>query len=311
MRALRFHTFGGPEVLRVERVPEPPAPGAGWARVEVHAAGVNFADTERRRGLYLADQPLPAISGFEGAGVITACAQTRWLGRRVAFLAPESCADQCNVDLARVVPLPEALSYVEGAAFPVQGLTAWHVLHTAGRVRRGDVVCVTAGAGGVGLLAIQLARAAGAHVVAVISSELKRGAVTRAGAHEVIIGFDAKAVGRTVTLLLDSVGRDAFEFAFEVLEPFGRWVHFGSSSGPPPPVPLERLLDSSLSVSGWWLRTPHPTDVWSLGVEALTNAIAERTLALTFQALPLARAAEAHAELESRRSIGKLVLTLR
>ena len=76
MRALRFHGFGGPEVLRVEQVPEPSAPGAGWARVEVHAAGVNSADTERRRGLYLADQPLPSISGFEGAGVITACAET-------------------------------------------------------------------------------------------------------------------------------------------------------------------------------------------------------------------------------------------
>lgn len=311
MRALVFRRFGGPEVLRVEDVPVPAAPAPGFARVEVHASGVNFADTERRRGLYLSNEPLPAISGFEGAGVITACADSRWLGQRVAFLASGSAAEVCVVDLSRVLPLPESLSFVEGAAFPVQGLTAWHVLHTVGQVKAGDVVCVTAAAGGVGLLAIQLARAVDAHVIALVSSREKAHVAMEAGAHEVVIGFDAKAVGQRVDLVLDSVGGDALEFAFSVLRPFGRWVHFGSASGAAPHVPMERLLESSLTISGWWLRTPHSPEVWARGVEAVTRAVNDRTLRLLVRAMPLERAAEAHASLESRRSTGKFVLTLR
>ncbi len=310
MRAVRFHQVGPPEVLRVEEVAEPLAPPPGFATVEVHASGVNFADTERRRGLYLADGSFPVISGFEGAGIISACADQSLLGRRVAFLAPGSAAESCQVELARLLPLPDSLSFIEGAAFPVQALTAWHVLHTVARVRAGERVVVTAAAGGVGLLAVQLARLAGAHVTGVVSSAEKEAAVREAGASVVVRSSQLGEV-RGVDVLLDSVGRDVFEAGFAMLRPFGRWVTFGTSSGAPPAFSSERLLDESLTVSGWWLRTPHPPEAWQRGVDEVVRLLATRQLRLRISTLPLERAAEAHRALEGRTSIGKLVLTLR
>jgi NADPH2:quinone reductase len=311
MRALRFHQFGPPEVLVIDEVPTP-RPGANEALVEVHAAGLNFADTERRRGVYLADAPLPATSGFEGAGVVQACpSDTSLEGRRVAFLGSGAAAEACVVRVDRLIPLPDAVDFVAGAAFPLQGLTAWHVLHTAGRVQRGETVCISAAAGGVGLLAVQLAREAGAHVISVVSSREKVERVRARGAHHVVVGFDATGLQSRVDVFLDSVGRDATAFGWQVLAPFGRWVHFGEASGPPPPTEPGRLLEKSLSVHGWWLRTPHPPAVWAAGVEAVVNAVAKGTLTLDLTRVPLADAARAHQALEQRQVVGKVVLLVR
>ncbi|MCA2980097.1 MAG: zinc-binding dehydrogenase [Myxococcaceae bacterium] len=311
MRALRFHRFGPPEVLRVDEVAPPAAPAPGFATVEVHAVGVNFADTESRRGLYLADRPLPRVSGFEGAGVVTACADAALVGRRVAFLAAGSAADACEVERARLIALPDGLSFEEGAAFPVQGLTAWHVLHGVARVRPGDVVCITAAAGGVGLLAVQLARRAGAHVIGVTSSPEKAEAARAAGADEVVRPDGLDALEGRIDVFLDSVGKDVFDAGWRMLRPFGRWVSFGTASGAPPAFDAERLLERSLSVSGYWLRAPHPPEAWARGVDEVVGLLEARQLRLHRSALPLERAAEAHEALERRASIGKWVLTLR
>lgn len=313
MRAIRFHRFGPPDVLQSDEVPDPVA-GAGQVVVEVYAAGVNFADTERRRGTYLADQPLPATTGFEGAGVVRTVGpgvDASWVGREVAFLAQGSVADECVADLDRLIPLPEERSFVEGAAFPVQGLTAWHVLHTAAHVQPGDTVLVTAAAGGVGLLAVQLARHAGAHVIGLVSSELKRSVVLEHGAHEVVVGDEAVHLRDCVDVLLDSVGRDAAELGFRALRPFGRWVCFGDSSGPAPAVEPARLLERSLQLSGWWLRTPHPPAIWARGIEAVLEALRTGELRLHARVVPFDAVAEAHAALESRRSTGKFVVQVR
>jgi NADPH:quinone reductase len=311
MRALRFHRFGPPDVLVIDEVPTP-TPGANEALVEVHAAGLNFADTERRRGVYLADAPLPATSGFEGAGVVRACPSAPSLeGQRVAFLAPGAAAEVCVVPRDRLIPLPDAVDFVTGAAFPLQGLTAWHVLHTAGRVQQGETVCVSAAAGGVGLLAVQLARKAGAHVIGVVSAREKAERVRARGAHDVVVGFDATGLDSRVDVFLDAVGRDAAAFGWQVLKPFGRWVHFGEASGPPPPIEPGRLLQKSLSVHGWWLRTPHPPAVWAAGVEAVVSAVAHGTLALDLTCAPMADAARAHHALEQRQVVGKVVLLVR
>jgi NADPH:quinone reductase len=312
MRAVRFHRFGGPEVLQVERVPNPSVP-SGHALIEVVAAGVNFADTERRRGLYLADEPLPATTGFEGAGIVSAVGSKfdkAWLGKRVAFVSAAAMADLCVVHISRLIHLPESLSMVEGAAFPVQGLTAWHVLHTMASVRAGETVCVTAAAGGVGQFAIQLARAAGATVIGIVSSEAKRRIALSIGAHEAMVGFTSDDFGSRVDVLLDSVGHDAFDFGWRVLKPYGRWVCFGDSSGAAPAFPASRLLERSLTVSGWWLRTPMAPDVWASGVSAVIEALVRKKVVLDVHASPMSGVAEVHRSLESRASTGKHIVQL-
>jgi NADPH2:quinone reductase len=310
MRAVRFHRFGGPEVLQVDEIPEPSA-GPGQVVVDVHAAGVNFADTERRRGLYLANEPLPATMGFEGAGVVRAVGtgvDASWAGREVAFLASGAMADVCVAEVNRLIPLPTDMSFVTGAAFPVQGLTAWHVLHTAAQVQEGDTVLVTAAAGGVGLLAVQLARQAGAHVIGLVSWEGKREVVLSHGAHEVVVGDEALQLRDCVDVLLDSVGRDAAELGFRALRPLGRWVCFGEASGPAPAIAPARLLERSLKLCGWWLRTPHPPDVWTRGIEGVMAELRSGALQLQVRTVPLDEVASAHVALESRRSTGKYVV---
>ncbi|MBL8923198.1 MAG: zinc-binding dehydrogenase [Myxococcaceae bacterium] len=313
MRAVRFHRYGAPDVLQLDEVPLP-NPEAGQVLIDVYAAGVNFADIERRRGLYLANEPLPATTGFEGAGVVRGVGpgvDRSWVGREVAFLASASVAEACVASVDRLIPLPTDMSFVSGAAFPVQGLTAWHVLHTAAQVRDGDTVLVTAAAGGVGLLAVQLARRAGAFVIGVVSWEGKRQVVLEHGAHEVVVGDEALQLQDCVDVLLDSVGRDAAELGFRALRPFGRWVCFGEASGPAPAIAPARLLERSLRLSGWWLRTPHPAEVWARGVDAVLNELRSGGLRLHVRAVPFDEVPSAHAALESRRSTGKLVVQVR
>src|SRR5687767_6250615 len=134
MKALRYHAVGGPEVLRLEDVPEP-QPGPGEARVRVHVAGVNFADTERRRGLYDAAVPLPRILGSEAAGVVDAVGEgvdAGLVGRRVVAWTTRCYAEWTCASTERLWMLPDGVTFAQGAALPVQGLTAWHLLHTVG-----------------------------------------------------------------------------------------------------------------------------------------------------------------------------------
>jgi NADPH2:quinone reductase len=188
MKALRYHAVGGPEVLRLDDVPEP-TPGAGEARVRVHVAGVNFADTERRRGLYDAAQPLPRTLGSEAAGVVDAVGEgvdAGLVGRRVVLWGTRCCAEWTCARAEALWPVPAGVSLAQAAALPVQGLTAWHLLHTVGRVAVGDAVLVHAAAGGVGTLLVQQAKAAGARVLAVVGSAEKAALVASLGADVVL-----------------------------------------------------------------------------------------------------------------------------
>src|SRR5262245_14066 len=179
MRAIVMRRVGGPEVLELEDVPAP-TPKAGDVLVELHARGVNFADTEWRRARYR-PTPLPWILGSEGAGVVVAIGagvDPAWRGRRVAFYAPAPATSGTYADLATcpaqaLMPLPEALDFVTAAAIPAQGLTAYLLVHRAAEIHADQVVLVHAAAGGVGLLAVQLARRIGARVLGTVSSEDK------------------------------------------------------------------------------------------------------------------------------------------
>jgi NADPH2:quinone reductase len=319
MRSLRLHSFGGPEVLSLDEVPVP-APGPGEVRVAVHAAGLNFADTERRRGLYLAGEPLPDTLGFEGAGVVEALGPgvaSRWLGQRVAFLAPRAHAQACVVPEHRLIALPDALDFVTGAAFPVQALTAWHLVHTVGRVQPGEAVLVHSAAGGVGQLVVQVAAEAGALVLGSVSREAKRAVVLHRGGRAALVRDErfvdallAQTDGRGVDVVLEAIGRDVAADVPRCLAPFGRWVTYGASSGEAPPLALEALLERSLSVQGFWLRTPMPRAVWQAGVDAVVERLVAGRLRLEVTTCPLEDAARAHRRLEAGLTTGKWVFVV-
>src|SRR5262245_47429943 len=196
MRAIVMRRVGGPEVLELEDVPAP-TPKAGDVLVEIHACGVNFADTEWRRARYR-PTPLPWILGSEGAGVVVetgADVDAVWRGRRVALYAPPSevsgtYADFATCPVTALMPLPDELDFVTAAAIPAQGLTAYLMVYRAARIRADQTVLIHAAAGGVGLLAVQLARRIGARVLGTVSSAEKADAVREAGGGPLLFGED-------------------------------------------------------------------------------------------------------------------------
>lgn len=299
MKALRFHQFGGPEVISLEDAPEPVA-GENEVLVRVKTCGLNFADTERRRGLYLASA-LPETLGFEGAGVVEGTDQ------RVAFVAPRAHAELCVVPRARLISLPDQMDFVTAAAFPVQWLTAWHVLHTVGRVQRGETVLIHGAAGGVGQAVVQLARAAGARVIGTVSRDVKQKIVRELGADEVHTRSDALELSG-VDLLLEGIGKDIAPSALKCLKPFGRWVTYGSASGHLPPLDAETLYEKSISFSAYWLRTEHPPAVWQRAVEEVLAFLPRAKLEIA--TAPLSDAARWHRRLEGGLTTGKIVFTL-
>lgn len=319
MRAIRYHEVGGPEVLRWEDVPAP-TPGPGEVLIRVHAAGVNFADTERRRGLYDAKAPLPRILGSEAAGVVHAVGpgvDASWVGRRVVALTTGAYAELTRAPVEELLELPTSVSYEEAAGLLVQGLTAYHVVHTMGRLERGQSVLIHAAAGGVGLLAVQLAKAVGARVIGTVSGDAKEKLTRELGADEVI-RYDKEDVssrvqaltgGRGVELVLDSVGASTWRASLDALAPFGHLVSYGNASGHPPPVDVESLYEKSLKVSAYWLRTRTPPEVQRRAREALLAEVtAKRLRVVVGLALPLSQAEEAHRQLEGRGTVGKVVL---
>ncbi|MBL8910603.1 MAG: zinc-binding dehydrogenase [Archangium sp.] len=299
MKALRFHSFGGPEVIALEDTAEPRA-ADGEVLVRVKACGLNFADTERRRGLYLAS-PLPETLGFEGAGVIEGTDQ------RVAFVAPRAHAELCVVPRARLISIPDQMDLVTAAAFPVQWLTAWHVLHTVGRVRAGETVLIHGAAGGVGQAVVQLAKATGARVIATVSRDAKQRIVHELGADEVHTRTPELELNG-VDLLLEGIGKDIAPSALKCLKPFGRWVTYGSASGHLPPLDAETLYEKSVSFSAYWLRTEHPREVWQRAVEDVLAFLPRAKLEVT--TAPLSDAARWHRRLEGGLTTGKIVFTL-
>jgi NADPH2:quinone reductase len=322
MKAIRFHRIGGPEVLRLDEVPEP-EPGPDEVLLQVHVAGVNFADTERRRGLFNPNAPLPRMLGLEAAGIVSAIGSRvdpALRGRRVATLAEGAYAEFVTVPASGLVTLPDNVSFEVAAAVPVQGLTAYHLVHTVSQIHVGQSVLVHAAAGGVGGLAVQLAKAAGARVFGTVSSAAKAELVRELGADEVI-RYDHEDVvaevrqrtgGQGVDLVLDAVGASTWAGSLQALAPFGHLVSYGSASGLPPLVDVETLFDKSLKVSAYWLLTPHPPGLHHRALESLIQDVSKGKLRILLgMKLPLVECAEAHRRMEGRETMGKVVLTVR
>jgi NADPH2:quinone reductase len=310
MRAIVMNRVGGPEVLEPAEAPDP-APRAGEVLVELRATGVNFADTEWRTAKYR-PTPLPWILGSEGAGVVVATGEgvdAAWKGRRVVLYAAPPAVSGTYAELATcpvsaVVELPESVGFETGAAILAQGLTAHLLVHRAARVRAGEVVLVHAAAGGVGLLAVQMARRLGARVLGTVSSDAKAAAVRAAGGEPLRYGEDVPA---PVDVVLDSVGAPTQAASLAMLAPFGRLIHFGDAGGMPRPVDPDALYARSLSVGAFGLDAAQYAD--GVAQNELVAWAADGTIAYRIdRTLPLAQAAEAHRLLESRATIGKLVL---
>jgi NADPH2:quinone reductase len=320
MKAVLFHELGGPEMLKLEEAPKP-EPKPGWVLIKVHAVGINFADMLFRQGQYLMKPNLPDIPGLEAAGVVEAVGEGVTHvkpGMRVAAIGTKTYAEYCTVSGAQVMPLPDHVSFEEGAAFPIQTLTAYHMLHTSHQTTPGQTVLVHSAAGGVGIVAVQIAKAAGARVIGTVSSNSKFDIVKQYGADEVI-NYESQDFAeevlrltnkRGVNLILDAVGKPTLEKGLRCLAPFGHLILYGRAGGVPDPVNLMSLFQKSTKVSGFVLYTVSSMpDKHQEGIERSFQMMKEGKLKLLIgKSFPLADAAEAHRLMESRGSVGKLVL---
>jgi NADPH:quinone reductase-like Zn-dependent oxidoreductase len=316
-----IHSFGGPEVLEVEDVPEPETPD-GFCKVEVDAAGVNYADTHQIENSYLAQQELPLMPGSEVVGRIIEDRSAGGLeGRRIAALVGGGgYAERALVHPSAAFPLPDQVSDAQALALMVQGLTAWHLLRSCGHMAAGESVVVHAAAGGVGTLAIQLAKLWGAgRVIGVASSPDKRELAASLGADVTVDAAapDLKAAlreandGKPVDLVLEMVGGATFDASLAALAPFGRITTFGMASRTPAsPIDPGALMQRSRAVIGFWLAHcfGRPEMLQPPMTELLQLVADGQLTPIVGPAYPLTDVRRAHEDLLSRRSTGKLVL---
>jgi NADPH2:quinone reductase len=320
MQAIVYTEFGGPEVLQFTERPTP-TPGPGQALVKLAAVGVNFIEVYQRLGWYKV--PLPAIPGSEGAGVVEAvgpAADGAPGGDRVAFIGGLGAyATHCLVPDDRLVVLPAVVSFEQGAAAMIQGMTA-HVLATRTYpLKPGDWCLVHAAAGGVGLLLTQIARMQGARVIGTTSTAEKAALARAAGADEVILYTEQDFLtevrritgGQGVQVVYDSVGKDTFDRSLDCLAPLGYLVSFGQSSGFPAPLDIQRLGGlRSLFVTrpSLFAYTQNRSD-YLRHAEAVLGLIAAGALQARIGGrYPLSEASAAHIALAGRQTAGKVVL---
>lgn len=323
MKATRVHKPGGPEVLRLEDV-ETPEPGAGQVLIKVEAAGINYADTGVRKGIRFGPHQaeMPLTPGFEVAGTVAALGEgveAPLEGTRVvAVLESGGYAEYAIADAGMVLEIPEEVDFhTASAALLVQGITAYGVLHDAARLQKGESVLVQAAAGGVGSLAVQFARLAGAGtILGTAGSAEKRDLVSSLGADYTIdYGREdwTKQVleatgGSGVDVVLESVGGEAGSRAFECLAPLGRLVMFGAASGRPmPPPDLMQLNVKGQTLSGFggpWIRPGRA----QAAREEIFRYLRNGDLRVVGSSFPLTGAAEAHRAIERRATVGKVIL---
>lgn len=320
MHAIRIHAPGGAETLKFESVPVP-EPGGDEALIRIEAAGVNFIDVYKRTGLYRI--PLPATLGEEGAGTIAAVGDgVRDVrpGQRVAWAGSlGSYAEYAVVPAARLVPIPDAIASRTAAALMLQGMTAHYLATSTWPLRRGDTCLVHAAAGGVGLLLVQIARRAGARVLATTGTDEKADLARDAGADEVIVytredfGKEVRRIteGRGVDVVYDSVGRSTFLPGLDLLRPRGLMVLFGQSSGPVDPVDPQVLAQKgSLFLTRPTLayHTATPDELRGRAGDLFAWVESGQLTVRIGAEYPLEAAAEAHRALEGRRTTGKVLL---
>lgn len=320
MKAVRVHSFGGPEVLKLDEIGVP-EPGAGEARVRLEASGINFIDIYHRSGAYKGT--LPLTLGQEGAGVVDAAGAGVTdvkPGDRVVYCSVQgSYAEYARVPAARLVKIPEGISTEQAAAVFLQGLTAHYLTHSSFPLKAGDSALVHAAAGGLGLLTVQMAKILGARVIGTTSTEEKAALAKQAGVDEIILytqqdlASETKRItnGRGVDVVYDSVGKTTFDQSLNCLHPRGYMVLCGQSSGAVPPLDPQVLnqrgsLFLTRPTLAHYIATREEllwraNDVFQWMLAGKLNVRIDRTW-------PLAEAGAAQEYLASRQSKGKLLL---
>ncbi len=319
--AIRIHAVGGPEVLAWEAVDVPP-PAPGEAQLRHAAVGLNFIDVYHRTGLY--PLPLPSGIGLEGAGEVMAVGEGVGevrVGDRVAYAGGPigAYAQLRNLPAHRLLRLPDTIGFDTGAAMMLQGLTAAYLLRRTYRVQTGDAVLIHAAAGGVGLIACQWAKALGATVIGTVGSDAKAEIARAHGCDHVINysreNFTARVReitgGEGVAVVYDGVGKDTFAGSLDCLRPMGMMVTYGNASGPVPPLDLLQLSQKgSLFVTRPTLMTytAKRSDLEEFGRELFAVVEGGQVRIDINQRYALADAAQAHRELEARKTTGSSVL---
>jgi NADPH:quinone reductase len=322
MRAARITSLDGPSSVTLGDV-DKPALTPGHVLVDVHEAGVNFPDVLMSKGLYQMRPELPFVPGSECAGVVREAAPDSAFrpGDRVAaFPVLGAFAETVAVPEAMVFALPERVSFAAGAALPMNYLTVQFALGRRARLDRGEDVLVHGGAGGIGTAAIQLARAMGTRVIAVVSSADKVDTARAAGAHHVVMadGFLAAAKeltgGRGVDVVVDPVGGDRFTDSLRCLAPEGRLLVIGFTAGQIPEVKVNRLLLGNTSVVGvgwgafWAHRPDYLREQWHALLPLLEDGLLDPPIGSRH---PLDDVGGALTEIDERRARGKVTLTVR
>ncbi len=320
MRAIQIEEFGGPEVMQLADIPVP-EPADGEVLIRVETAGINWADTHARENEYVARYELPLVPGGEVVGVVERGAGEIRAGRRVvAMTGTGGYAEYATARAETTFPLPDGVDDGQALALLIQGLTAWHLHKTCGRVQRGESVVVISGAGGVGNLAVQLGKPLvnAGRVIATASSEEKRALTMRLGA-DAATDTDADGLterlieangGEKVDVVFEMSGGDVFEACRKALANLGRLVVYGIASRDQNTVRTGGLMRRSQSIVGFWLfeflqrpellREPL-ADLYERAARGEVEAVVGGTY-------PLAEVRRAHEDIQSRTTSGKLLL---
>jgi NADPH:quinone reductase len=322
MKAVRLTEYGGPEVLNLVEI-DNPVPTGHEVLIEIKAIGVNYADTARREGQYVVKTPLPFIPGAEIAGVVSAVGdqvtKVKPGTRIVTLIESGGYAEYALADERALIPIPEQLDFHTAAALPLQGLSAYHILKTMGRLEKGESVLVHAAAGGVGTIAVQLAKLMGAgKVIATASSDEKLALAREMGA-DVLINYTEpdweKRVleatgGKGVNVALEMVGGEVFNKTVKCLATFGRVVVFGAASGEQSRFYPSSLMARNQSVIGFFLpQIMRKPELLQPSLVELFTYLGAGKLKLTIGGVfPLKEAQKVHTLLQSRKTQGKLIL---
>jgi NADPH2:quinone reductase len=311
MRAIQISEFGGPDVMKLVELSDP-VPGADEVLLDVTAVGINYADTHQTENSYLSPQKLPLVPGIEVVGTYNG-------DRYLASVSSGGYADKAIAHKAVLFPIPDSVTDEQALCMLIQGTTAWHLLKTMGHLQVGESVVIHAAAGGVGTIAIQLAKLWGAKVIAVTSSEEKSALASSLGA-DVVVDANSEDLGKVlrkanggkgVDIILEMVGGTTFDQSLLALGDFGRLLTFGMASRTAPtPVHPGSLMHGSKTISGFWLAN-------CFGKKELMNDVIDQLFTLVSNGkltpviggtYPLEQASEAHLAMLGRSTTGKIVL---
>ncbi|MEY2194792.1 zinc-binding alcohol dehydrogenase family protein [Neobacillus sp. BF23-41] len=322
MKAVRLTEYGGPEVLNLVDI-EKPVPTGHEVLIEIKAIGVNYADTARREGQYVVKTPLPFIPGAEIAGVVAAVGdqvtKVKPGTRIVTLIESGGYAEYALADERSLIPIPEQLDFQNAVALPLQGLSAYHILKTMGRLEKGESVLVHAAAGGVGTIAVQLAKLFGAGKVIATASSAEKLALAQEMGADVLINYTEPdweqqvleaTGGKGVNVALEMVGGDVFNKTVKCLATFGRLVVFGAASGEQSRLYPSSLMARNQSVIGFFLpQIMRKPELLQPSLVELLTYLGAGKLKLTIGGVfPLEDAAKVHTLLQSRKTQGKLIL---